>query len=119
MPKFEIAADGRAIGYTELEKGDPPMGCASGRLYPLPLYAAIQPMIIAARNKSQVHLALTVQTTGGDAIPAQGGVAITDYSAELGPEGIEVEVLGIGYPLYEELFPGRHAAYVEHFRNTR
>ncbi len=95
------------------------MGCASGRLFTLPSYAAIQPMIIAARNKSQVHLALTVQTAEGDAIPAQGGVAVTDYSAELGPEGIEVDVLGIRYPLYEELFPGRHAAYVEYFKNKR
>ncbi|MGB9030603.1 MAG: hypothetical protein WCC27_10830 [Acidobacteriaceae bacterium] len=94
------------------------MGCASGRLFPLPTYAAMQSMIVAARNAPQTHLSLAVRTVDGHTIPAHG-VAITDYSAELGPDGIEVDVLGIGYPLYEELFPGRHAAYVEYFKNKR
>jgi len=59
---------------------------------------------------------LTVRTADGEDIPAQGGVQINDYSSELGPEDIEVEVLGIGYPLYEELFAGRHATYASGFR---
>ena len=45
-------------------------------------------------------------------LPAQGGLQIVDYSPELGSGGIELHVCGIGYPFYEELFPGRHAAYV-------
>jgi hypothetical protein len=74
--------------------------------------------VVAARDGSQTHLAFTVQTADGNPIPAQGGVRINDYSAELGPEGIELEVLGIGYPLYEELFPGRLAEYRAGWRKT-
>jgi hypothetical protein len=40
-----------------------------------------------------------VTTADGEDIPAQGDVRINDYSSELGPEDIEVQVLGIGYPL--------------------
>jgi hypothetical protein len=111
MPRFEVFANTTAIGYSELEYGDPPMGVALGRFFPLPGYEAIQPRVVAARAGLQTHLALTVRTADGHSIPAQGGVQINDCSAELGPEGIEVAVLGIGYPLYEELFPGRYAQY--------
>jgi hypothetical protein len=34
-----------------------------------------------------------------------------DYSAELGPDGVEVHFLGIPYPLYEALFPDAVARY--------
>lgn len=91
------------------------MGVASGKFLPLPSYQEAQPSIIAARDNTQDHLALTVRTTDGQVLPAQGGVQIVDYSPELGAEGIELHVLGIGYPLYEDLFPGRHAAYVASF----
>lgn len=116
MPRFEVFASATLIGHSELETGDPPMGVASGRFLPLPAYEAMQPLVVAARNGLQTHLVLTVRTMDGQDIPAQGGVQINDYSAELGPEDIEVSVLGIGYPLYEELFPGRHAEYVAGFR---
>ena len=91
------------------------MGVASGKFLPLPSYQEEQSSVIAARDGSQERLALTVRTIDGQLLPAQGGVQILDYSTELGPEGIELHVCGIGYPLYEELFPGRHAAYVASF----
>jgi hypothetical protein len=91
------------------------MGVAGGRFLPLPAYEAIQARVVAARDTSQEHLALSVRTIDGYAIQAQGGVQIIDFSSELGADVIEVHVCGIGYPLYEELFPGRHAAYVESF----
>lgn len=116
MSRFEVFINRTMIGYSELETGDPPMGVAKGRFLPLPAYKAIQPKVIAARNSSQTHLALTIRTAVGYTIQAQGGVQIYDYSIELGGEVIEVEVLGIGYPLYEELFPGRHAQYVAGFQ---
>jgi hypothetical protein len=47
----------------------------------------------------------------GQDIEAEGGIQIIDYAAELGDDCIEVHILGIGYPLYEELFPDRVAAY--------
>jgi hypothetical protein len=112
MPRFEVFAKTTAIGYSELESGDLPMSLAAGRFIPLPAYEAVQPMVVAAQNGPQDHLALAVRTEDGSTIPAQAGVQINDFSAELGSEGIEVEVLGIDYPLYEELFPARHAEYV-------
>jgi hypothetical protein len=92
------------------------MGIAAGKFLPLPAYAEIQPSVVAAREGSQAHLSVVVRLIGGEELPAQGGVQILDYSAELGADGLEIEVLGVSYPLYEELFPGRHPAYVASFR---
>jgi hypothetical protein len=112
MPRFEVLAGKALVGHSELELGDAPMGVAGGKLLPSPEYAAIQPSVINTREGSQAHLALVVRLVDGRDLPAQGGVHITDYSAELGLEdGLQVEVLGIGYPLYEELFPEQIAAY--------
>jgi hypothetical protein len=119
MSRFTVFYNSIPIGHSELESGDPPMGVASGKFVPLPSYQEAQPLVIAARDTSQVHLALIVRTTEDRVLPAQGGVQIVDYSPELGTDGIELHVLGIGYPLYEELFPGRHAAYVAPFSNGR
>ena len=41
---------------------------------------------------------------------------MADHSAKLGPDGIEVTVLGIGYPLYAELFPQHVNAYEKQFK---
>jgi hypothetical protein len=62
-----------------------------------------------------MHLALLVRLKNGADVPSAGGVRITDYSAELGDEGLEIEVLGIPYPLYGELFPEQVAAYRAQF----
>jgi hypothetical protein len=115
MSRFTVFINSTPIGCSELESGDPPMGVASGKFCPFPSYQEVQPSVIAARDGSQDHLGLTVRTFDGQLLPAQGGVQILDYSKELGAEGIEVHVCGIGYPLYEELFPGRHAAYIASF----
>jgi hypothetical protein len=92
------------------------MGVAIGKFVPSPDYAAIKASVVASREGSQEHLSLVVRPTDGQALPAQGGVQILDYSAELGAEGIQVHVLGIGYPLYAELFPKQVAAYRDQFR---
>lgn len=119
MPRFEILAGGVVIGHSELEHGDPPMGVATGRFFPLTAYEAIQPQVVAARDGSQEGLGFSVRVAGGQTIPAQGGVRIDDYSAELGDDGIEVDVLRIAYPLYEELFPGRHEEYARGFEERK
>jgi hypothetical protein len=116
MPRFEVFTGSILIGYSELELGDPPMGVAEGKFLPSPAYAAIQPSVVAARDSSQAHLTLAVRMTDGRELPAQGEIRIIDYSAELGAEEIQVEVLGIGYPLYEVLFPEHVARYRSRFR---
>jgi hypothetical protein len=115
MPRFEVFAEDTLIGYSELELGDAPMGVAEGKFLPSPAYATIQAAVVAARERSQDHLSLAVRVAGGCNLPAQGGVQIIDYSAELGVDGLQVCVLGIGYPLYGELFPQHVTAYKVQF----
>jgi hypothetical protein len=116
--RFEVLANGVVVGSSELEVGDAPMGVAAGRFLPHPAYSAIQPLVVEGRDSSQAHLALVVRVTEGAEIPSEGGVRITDYSTELGDEGIEIEVLGIPYPLYGELFPEHVTAYCVRFPIT-
>jgi hypothetical protein len=119
MNRYAVYSSNTLVGHSALEGGDPPMGVAIGQFFPLPAYEQIQVMVVSAFESSQERLNLVVvDTQSGLSIPAQGGVQILDVSKELGPEGMEVHVLGIGYPLYEELFPGRHAKYEASFTNA-
>jgi hypothetical protein len=115
MPRFQVFAGETLIGHSELEFGDALMGVAEGKFLPSPAYAAIQAAVVAAREKSQDHLALAVRVSSGRDVPAGGGVRILDYSDELGAEGLQVSVQGIGYPLYGELFPEHVVACKGHF----
>jgi hypothetical protein len=120
MSRYAIYSSGTLVGHSALETGDPPMGVASGTFFAVPAYQQIKSKVIAAFESSQAHLGLVaVDTQSGQALPAQGGTQILDASNLLGPEGIEVHVCGIGYPLYEQLFPGRHAAYEASFNKAR
>ncbi len=115
MDDFVVLSGGTVIGHSSLETGDPPMGVASGKLKPTAAYASIQALCIASRDASQQHLSLTVIQPNGQRLPATLGVSILDYSVELGPDEIEVHALGIGYQLYEELFPDHVAFYGKQF----
>lgn len=120
MHRYAVYSEGTLIGHSALESGDPPMGGAFGRFFPLPAYEKFQAKVVAAFNSPQDHLGLAVvDTQTGSSLPAQGGTQILDASADLGLEGLEVHVLGIAYPLYEQLFPGRHAAYKASFSKER
>lgn len=93
------------IGWSELEKGDPPMGVAVGVLHPSAAYAGASPA-------SQ----LRVRPEGGPFFDPVGGVQVEDYSADLGPDGLEVSVVGIEAVTYERYFPHHLKAYEEQFR---
>ena len=100
------------VGHTELEGGDPPMGCAAGRFYPLPAYAAIEASCSIPWGGTIPKLPLSVRTSDGTPIPAEHGVSIIDFRAALAAEeAIEVHVDGIPYPLYEQLFRSHVDAY--------
>ncbi|HMG85771.1 MAG TPA: hypothetical protein VK574_08505 [Terracidiphilus sp.] len=62
------------------------------------------------------HLKLAIRDARGGEIASSGGVQIMDYCAELGPEGLIVEILGFPYPPYEELFPQHVEAYGQHWK---
>ncbi|HEX7285225.1 MAG TPA: hypothetical protein VF532_03540 [Candidatus Angelobacter sp.] len=119
MSRFEIHSGSTIIGYSELEGGDLPMGCAGGRFLPLPSYSSVKESCRIDPHSgdvpSQEHLTLTVHLFGGDVIPAQGGVFIVDYSGDADCGAIEVHIQGVPYPLYEELFPEHVATYKRQF----
>ena len=78
------------------------MGVASGRFLPAPAYEQLASELASDQ--------LSVRVPGGAAVPSSGGVHITDFRAKYESEdAIAVEILGIAYPLYEQLFP-RHVA---------
>lgn len=110
---FSIYSKGMLVGYSELEHGDPPMGVAHGVFVPADGYALIR--VECGRNHSdQTALELSVKTSTGAAI-ACVVVAILDGSPGDGAGVAEVEVLGISYPMYGELFPGHVKAYDDQF----
>ena len=110
MPQFRILAGDEVIGSTSLEHGDPPMGVAFGRFVPTERYAAFR-----KQESANIEQGLSLQAPDGTSIPCPGGVRITDMSHELEDEPMEVEALGIPYPLYERLFPEHVAAYDKRF----
>ncbi|CAH0307517.1 hypothetical protein [Pseudomonas mediterranea] len=89
------------------------MGVAFGQFVPADGYQAIQ-QECRANHLDQSALALCAQTEAGLVIPC-AGIGILDYLEELLPELIEINILGIPRPLYEELFPEKVARYKRQF----
>jgi hypothetical protein len=115
MPRFEIYADGTHIGWSELEHGDPPMGVAHGRFFPAIAYSAIQTQVIAETDSGKTSYHFQVKTPNQVWVEAVA-TSISDYSREVGAEGIEISVLGISSPPYEVLFLGHVEAYRRSFQ---
>ena|SRR5215467_6859039 len=114
--RFEIRLGNEIVGFSELEAGDAPMGVAEGRFLPTPAYSSIQRQCVEHRDYWVSIPGLIVSMPGGEPIEFQGGVVIIDYSAELGETGIQVQINGIPYPLYGELFPQHVQAYEDQFK---
>ncbi len=115
MGRFEVLSDGQFIGWSDLEWGDPPMGVAFGLFVAGPGYSRIQHQVRALAQDDQASLKLTVQGAEARQIRA-AGVCLYDYSADAGAEAMELHVLGIEYPAYDELFPEHVQAYERQFR---
>lgn len=112
--KFSIYSNDLLVGHSELESGDPPMGVAFGAFEPAVAYEAIR-QECRSNHADQSLLNLSARTPNGVVIPCIG-VGILDYSNEVEKSFIEVNVLGIGYPLYGELFPNHVSAYEHQFK---
>ena len=108
MMRFVIVAGPTVIGWSELELGDAPMGVAFGRFYPSDGYV------------SSIHTApgVALQARPEEStlfLEASGGAYIADYSRDLGPDAIEVSVLGIETGMYTRFFPHHIRSYEEQF----
>jgi hypothetical protein len=112
MHRFQVLVGSEVIGFTHLEFGDPPMGVAFGAFIPNERYAAFREA--TAPLETGVR-AVSLQAPDGSIVPSEG-TYVRDMSAELGEEGLEVEALGIPYPLYETLFPEHVRAYESQFK---
>jgi hypothetical protein len=110
MPRFEVYCGNTLIGWTDLESGDAPMGVALGRLIPSSDYASMR--------SATLQGLLTIRVAGGECLTPQI-VHIDDYSAELGPEGLQISALGIRYPAYAQLFPHHVRAYEQQFKDHK
>lgn len=119
MHRFEIYSGPTLIGWSELERGDPPMGCADGRFLPSPHYTSIQAAVVSSGGSEQsaLHLSVRLAETG-EVLELVGGVSLLDFSAELGADEMEVSALGLAYPRYGELFPHHVAAYDAMFKKA-
>ena len=81
------------------------MCVAFGRFFPAAAYASIRAGY-ASNHKDQTNLTLSVAAPSGEIIQC-AGVCILDGGGD-----IEVNVLGISFPSYAELFP-QHMAQCE------
>lgn len=104
MSEFKVFSGTVLVGTSGLEFGDPPMGVAFGRFVPAAGYAAIEAQC-KSNHRDQSHLRLSVVTPSGEVIQCSG-VGILEGGGD-----IEVNVLGISYPPYAELFPQHIARY--------
>jgi hypothetical protein len=114
LMKFTIYARDQLVGHSSLENGDPPMGVAFGVFEALPAYDNIR-QECCSNHADQSLLNLSARAPDGTVIPCIG-IAILDYSKELDEAYVEVNLLGIGYPLYGELFPQHVARYESQFK---
>ncbi len=78
------------------------MGIVGGRFEPYPYYATIKLTARESRDAPQEHLGLAICQFDGTELPHSGPIVISDYSEELAE--IQIEVMGIPHPLYNELF---------------
>ena len=98
MSEFSIFSGATLVGTSRLEYGDPPMGVAFGRFIPAVGYSVIQAQC-KLNYEDQSNLHLTVRAPSGEVLQCSG-VSVLEGNGE-----IEVNVLGVSYPEYAELFP--------------
>jgi hypothetical protein len=76
MHRFEILSQGVAIGTSDLEYSDPPIGGASGRFYPNAAYWPIQKDVALIFDRPQQHLELTLRAFGNTELIETIGITV-------------------------------------------
>ena len=118
---YNIRINGKEIAKTELEAGDPPMGCVSGIVLTQLDALEFSEILVSAGGLKEdfgVRLELdnkvSVFTEGDIEIPYFGG-ALLCY-----PEINEtlIELVGIPYPEYGNFFPNHVEEYKRKFKLT-
>jgi hypothetical protein len=109
---FFLLFDQMVIGSSALEVSDPPMGCAEGIFLPNESFSLFRARVEPQPDgdpEVRRWTGLSIRTKDGTQVECIDAVLfeyqLGDYSE------LCVDVLGIPYPIYEELFPGRFASY--------
>lgn len=101
---FEIRKEGKVVGVSELEFGDPPMGFVHGAFKPTQFYS---PDLV------QTGCKLFIKGTNEEI--ASEFIVFEDFSQELGETFIEVTVLISSADDYEKYFKNHSDAYERQF----
>lgn len=113
---FEFWKDDVLIGHSKLELGDAPMGVVFGVFLETEKFAYLRPQAERLDDYSRRWgKSLVLKGTNGKIIECYAGIVIIEYGPPIKRDAIQVTCLGIGYPLYEELFPHHVKAYEEQF----
>jgi len=110
---FSFWIDDVLIGYSKLEQGDPPMGVAHGQFIATDKFENYRSKAESLDDNSRRWQGLSVKMPDGQEIKCHAGIVIIEYGPLDDIFAIEATCLGIGYPLYGELFPHHVKAYNE------
>ncbi|MGB8353289.1 MAG: hypothetical protein WCD79_05340 [Chthoniobacteraceae bacterium] len=132
--KLFLKLNGETLGYSLASeiKTDPPMGCGEGNFYPSPAYVAVEelfrrktlasgitgkddPSAMAQVQKEIERLPLSLVTEDEQALELLG-LGIIDVREEMPDIPLMLEIIGLGYPIFERIFPGQYAAYENSFK---
>jgi hypothetical protein len=113
--KVDLFAEGLLIGSAELDKLDPPMGCALGDFSPSEHYDPLQHAIFrdGEHAASEDLVPISVALTDGRQIVCLG-VTIFDGRPYL--DELEADVIGMELDAYRDLFSA-HPHYISHYEN--
>ena len=104
--RFEIYSDSKIIGYSDLEKGDAPMGVAFALFHPSEGYSGLESEIEKSVAQNDfTELALSVKEIATGHTIENAFITINPPPKELASEPIEITVGGIPYPQYGVVFP--------------
>lgn len=104
-----VTGDGVVVGTTWFERGDPPVGGATGLFVPTPEYASIRSVVLLAEHTGTAGPLLRARAHSGEYLEPCSFVHITDYSDELDVDRIEVAIFGL--EPYEQYFLHHLEAY--------
>ncbi len=127
--KYHIYLEQQYLGYSLLDKADPPMGVVMGTIvfvdiatpYPLLRDYCVDHGIELNEDEPELALLMTQSIAALRVIDDHGVVikgACKDDGKGAGAtiagmqdEGYQIEIFGIPYPFYEQVFPHHCAAY--------
>lgn len=105
-PRFEIVHEGKVLGWTYFEFGDPPLGVAFGKLHPVIEFSGWE----LPTNPDKVPL--SARTAEGSALTPCSQVYLDGI-----PEELEVSICGLHGDVYRRFFGHHVESYEQRFRD--